>query len=153
MSNIIWCLSLTSVSMIGPSILLQVASFRSFVLFHCVCVYLCVCVLGCTVMSDSLRVYIYHHLYPFICRWTFKLLLCLGSCKPCCNEHWGAFIFLNESFLQILAKEWGYRIQKLSSIIRSSLFIFVFIFITVGGGSKKILLQFMSKSVLPVFPS
>ena len=32
-------------------------------------------------------------------------------------------------------------------------FIFVFIFITLGGGSKKILLQFMSKSVLPMFSS
>ena len=29
------------------------------------------------------------------------------------------------------------------------MYIFVFIFITLGGGSKKILLQFMSKSVLP----
>ena len=34
------------------------------------------------------------------------------------------------------------------SLIRSHLLIFVFIFITLGGGSKKILLQFMSKSVL-----
>ena len=31
--------------------------------------------------------------------------------------------------------------------------IFVFIFITVGGGSKKILLWFMSKSILPMFSS
>ena len=30
-------------------------------------------------------------------------------------------------------------------------FVIVFIFITLGGGSKKILLWFMSKSVLPVF--
>ena len=33
------------------------------------------------------------------------------------------------------------------------MFIFVFIFITLGGGSKKILLQFMSKSVLLMFSS
>ena len=33
------------------------------------------------------------------------------------------------------------------------MFIFVFIFITLGGGSKKMLLQFMSKTVLSVFSS
>ena len=44
-------------------------------------------------------------------------------------------------------------VQKLLSLIRSHLFIFVFIFITLGGGSKKILLRFLSKSVLPMFSS
>ena len=44
-------------------------------------------------------------------------------------------------------------VQKLLSLIRSHLFIFVFIFIILGGGSKKILLQFISKSVLPMFSS
>ena len=47
----------------------------------------------------------------------------------------------------------SFAVQKLLSLIRSHLFIFVFIFITVGGGSKKILLQFVSKSVLPMFSS
>ena len=41
--------------------------------------------------------------------------------------------------------------QKLLSLIRSHLF--VFISITLGDGSKKILLQFMSNSVLPMFSS
>ena len=41
-------------------------------------------------------------------------------------------------------------VQKLLNFMRSHLFIFVFILITVGGGSKRILLQFMSKSVLPM---
>ena len=27
--------------------------------------------------------------YPFICRWTFRLLPCPGYCKQCCDEHWG----------------------------------------------------------------
>ena len=36
-------------------------------------------------------------------------------------------------------------------LIRSNLFIFVFIFITLGDGSTMILLQFMSESVLPTF--
>ena len=44
-------------------------------------------------------------------------------------------------------------VQKFISLIRSHLFIFGFIFITFGGGFKKILLLFMSKSILPVFSS
>ena len=44
-------------------------------------------------------------------------------------------------------------VPKLLSLIRPHLFIFVFIFITLGGGSKKILLLFTSKSVLPMFSS
>ena len=47
----------------------------------------------------------------------------------------------------------SFAVQKLLSFIRSHLFIFAFIFITLGGGSKKILLRFMSKSVLPMFSS
>ena len=38
-------------------------------------------------------------------------------------------------------------INKLFRLIRSQLFIFVFVVITLGGGSKKILLQFMSERV------
>ena len=41
----------------------------------------------------------------------------------------------------------------LLSLIWSHLFIYVFIVITLGGGSEKILLQFMSKSVQPMFSS
>ena len=47
----------------------------------------------------------------------------------------------------------SFAVQKLLSLIRAHLFIFVFIFITLGGGSKKILLPFMTKSVLPMFSS
>ena len=47
----------------------------------------------------------------------------------------------------------SFAVQKLCSFIRSHLFIFVFISITLGDGSKKILLRFMSKSVLPMFSS
>ena len=46
-----------------------------------------------------------------------------------------------------------FAVQKLLSFIRSHLFIFVFIFITVGCGCKRILLWFMSKSVLPMYSS
>ena len=47
----------------------------------------------------------------------------------------------------------SFAVQKLLSLIRSHLFIFVFISITLGGGSEKILLWFMSKSVYPMFCS
>ena len=50
------------------------------------------------------------HIYPFICRWTFRLLPCLGYCKQCCCEHWGANILLNYSFLWICARKWDCQI-------------------------------------------
>ena len=45
----------------------------------------------------------------------------------------------------------SFAVQKL--LIRSHLFIFGFILITVGGGSKKILLWLMSKGVFPMLSS
>ena len=47
----------------------------------------------------------------------------------------------------------SFAMKKLLSLIRSHLFIFVFIFITLGGGSKKIFLWFMSESVMSMFSS
>ena len=47
----------------------------------------------------------------------------------------------------------SFAVQKFFSLIRSDLFIFVFIFIILGGGSKKILPWLMSKCVLPMFSS
>ena len=47
----------------------------------------------------------------------------------------------------------SFAVQKLLSLIKSHLFIFVFISFTLGGGSKKILLWFMSKCVFPMFSS
>ena len=44
----------------------------------------------------------------------------------------------------------SFAVQKLLSIIRSHLFIFVIIYIILGGGSDRILLWFMSKSILPM---
>ena len=45
----------------------------------------------------------------------------------------------------------SFAIQKILSLIKSHLFTFVFISITLGGGSKRILLWFMSESVLLMF--
>ena len=47
----------------------------------------------------------------------------------------------------------SFAVQKLSSLIKSHLFIFVFIAITLRGGSEKMLLWFMSESVWPMFSS
>ena len=47
----------------------------------------------------------------------------------------------------------SFAVQKLLSLIRSHLFTFVFISITLGGGSEKNLLRFMSSSVGPMFSS
>ena len=47
----------------------------------------------------------------------------------------------------------SFAVQKLLSLIWSHMFIFAFISIILGNGSEKILLQFVSKSVLTVFSS
>uniref|UniRef100_A0A8D0PJZ2 Uncharacterized protein n=1 Tax=Sus scrofa TaxID=9823 RepID=A0A8D0PJZ2_PIG len=47
----------------------------------------------------------------------------------------------------------SFAVQKLFSLIRSHLFIFVFIVNTLRGGSAKMLLWFMSESVWPMFSS
>ena len=47
----------------------------------------------------------------------------------------------------------SFAVQKLLSLIRSHLFIFAFVSFALEDRSKKILLQFMSKSVLPMFSS
>ena len=70
---------------------------------------------------------------------------------PCQSHHlqkcppvvWAVFILLMVSF----------AMQKLFILIRSQFFIFAFIFISLKGGYKRILLQFPSKSALPVFSS
>ena len=51
-------------------------------------------------------IYIYtpHLLYPFICRWAFRLLPWPAYCKQCCNEHWGSCASLNYGFLRVYAQ-------------------------------------------------
>ena len=78
------------------------------------------------------------------CVYTFELIFCqllhLQTFSPMLKC---LFILFMVSF----------AVQKLLNLNRSHLFIFVFIFITLGGGSKKMLLQFLSKSVLFRFSS
>ena len=65
--------------------------------------------------------------------------------------------FLVASFANILSQSIGclfilftvsFAVQKLLSLFRFQLFIFVFIYITLEDGSKKLLLQVISNSVL-----
>ena len=78
--------------------------------------------------------------------------LCILEINPLSVASFVNIFSYPESYLFILFMV-SFAVQKLLSLIRSHLFIFVFIIITLGGGSKKILLQFMSDSVLPIFSS
>ena len=51
-----------------------------------------------------LNVYRPHLLYPFTCRWTFKLLPCLDCCKWCCYEYQGALSFQIKTFLKFMPR-------------------------------------------------
>ena len=62
-------------------------------------------------------------------------------------------IFSHSEGCLFILFEVSFAVQKLLNLIRPHFFIFVFIFITLGGGSKRIMLGFMSKSVLPVVSS
>ena len=59
-----------------------------------------------------------------------------------CLQIFSPFLYVFFLFMVSFAE------PKLLSLIRSHLFIFVFVFFSLRDGSKKILLQFMSKSVL-----
>ena len=56
-------------------------------------------------------------LYPFVCQWTSRLLLCLSYCKQCCNEHWGTSVSFNSGFLSVYAQQWD--CSSISSFLRN----------------------------------
>ena len=68
--------------------LIQMHSFNSWEIFHCV--------------------YVLQLSYPFVCQWTSRLFPCPGYCKQCCNEHWGTRVSFNSGFLGVYAQQWDY---------------------------------------------
>ena len=116
-------------------------------------------------------------IFSFSFSFFFFLAICMSSLEKylCrCSAHFsiGLFVFLIMScwrlfMFQGLNPCWSLHLQifypilwlvflfHLSFPLDAKTFnyipIFVFIFMTLGGGSKKILLQFMSESVLPMF--
>ena len=101
---------------------------------------------------------VYLDLHPFfdwvVCFLLLNCMSCLYIWKlsPCWSHH----LQILSPILRVVFSPclWvSFAVQKFLSFIRSHLFIFVFIFTILGGGSKKILLQFMSESVLLMFSS
>ena len=76
--------------------------------------------------------------------------LCILEINPLSIDSFANIFSQSEGCLFVLFMV-SFALQKFWSFIRSHVFIFVFISITLGGESKKILLWFMSKSVPPVF--
>ena len=69
------------------------------------------------------------------------------------------FWILSSCWLQMFCRlsfcfVYGFHVvQKLLSLIRSCLFVFAFISFALGDQSEKILLEFMSENILPMFCS
>ena len=80
-----------------------------------------------------------------------RLVSCLFHLQIFSLILWG-FFFLLLLFVGFFLMV-SFAVQKRLSLIRSHLFTFVFIFVTLGDGSKEILLLFMSRSVFPMFSS
>ena len=72
-------------------------------------------------------------------------------CILIANEATEKIIFSHSEGCLFILFMVSFTVEKLLSLIRSHLFIFVFISITLGCGSKRILLGFMSKRFLPMF--
>ena len=91
---------------------------------------------------------------PFLIRLFVLLILSYMSSlyiNPFWSHHMQTFSPIQYTvFILSMASFAG---QKLLHLIRFHLFIFAFVSFALGDSSKKILLQFMSKSVLPMFSS
>ena len=51
--------------------------------------------------------------YPFVCRWTSRLLPRPSYCKQCCDEHWRTRQFpLNSGFLSVYVQQWDFWVIR-----------------------------------------
>ena len=120
------------------------------------CIFSCACWLSVCLLCRN----VYLDLLPIFFIGLFIILI-LG-CMSCLYILETNLLSLVVSFANIFSYFVGclfaffivsFALQKFLSLIRSCLFIFVFISIMLEGGSKKILLWFMSKGVWPMFSS
>ena len=122
--------------------------------------FLCLLAVCLYVFFGERSIKVFHPLDLIFCWWCSLILSCV-NCLYVLETSPLSVLFANifshsVGFLFVLCGVFFFlmvyfAVQKLLSLIRSHLFSFVFIFITLGGGSKKILLLFMPRSIFPVF--
>ena len=102
-----------------------------------------VCLFGRNVyVRSSAFLFYYWTVWPVFIFW--KLILCRV-------QHLQWFLLFCRLFFVVCLFVVSFNVQKILSLIRSHLFMFVFISISPEDGTLKILLDFMSKTVLPMF--
>ena len=88
----------------------RLSQIHSFLCMYCYihCMY---CYIHC--------MYVAHLLYLLVCGWTFWIFACLGGCKQCPGEKWGAPVFLKDDFPWMFAQDAGCQIT--SSLLKPHL--------------------------------